>query len=287
MIWILFSILTALFTSLHSIFGKLGVHKTDEYISAWSVRLFALPLLLPFLFIIEIPTLSTKFWQTLIIVSIINLITWIIFMKALKASDISLLLPLSTFTPMFIFITSPLLISESPPILGILGIITIVIGAYILNIKQKQKRISDPFKTMFKEKGPRLMLLAAFLWSITATMDKVGVTESSPIFWAISVNLLISILMTPIILIKSKSYLSQIKEHSKFLFPIGFFHGISIIFQMAAISLTFVAYVIAIKRTSVIISALFGYFIFKEENIKERMIGSIIMVIGVLLITLA
>jgi uncharacterized membrane protein len=47
-----------------------------------------------------------------------------------------------------------------------------------------------------------------------------------------------------------------------------------------------VAYVISIKRTSVIISILFGYLIFKEKGIKERLLGAVIMVIGVLFITL-
>jgi len=56
---------------------------------------------------------------------------------------------------------------------------------------------------------------------------------------------------------------------------------------MKAISLTLVAYVIAIKRTSVIISVIFGHSIFKEKGIKERLLGAIIMVIGVLFITLS
>jgi len=69
--------------------------------------------------------------------------------------------------------------------------------------------------------------------------------------------------------------------------PIGLFSALSLIFQMAAINLTLVAYVISIKRTSAIMSVLFGYLIFKERGIKERLIGVTIMIIGVLLIVLS
>ncbi|MGZ7066894.1 MAG: hypothetical protein ACXVHT_01170 [Methanobacterium sp.] len=46
-------------------------------------------------------------------------------------------------------------------------------------------------------------------------------------------------------------------------------------------------YVIAIKRTSTIMSVLFGSLIFKEKGIKGRLLGAGIMVLGVILITLS
>ena len=58
------------------------------------------------------------------------------------------------------------------------------------------------------------------------------------------------------------------------------------ILQMLAVSLTLVAHVIAIKRTSTIMSVLWGFLIFKEAGIKERLPGAGIMVVGVLLISL-
>lgn len=57
------------------------------------------------------------------------------------------------------------------------------------------------------------------------------------------------------------------------LFPIGLFNALTSIFQMTAISLTLVVYVISIKRTSAIMSALFGHLIFKEKDIGERLMG--------------
>ena len=56
---------------------------------------------------------------------------------------------------------------------------------------------------------------------------------------------------------------------------------------MTAISLTLVANVSTIKRTSSIFAILWGKFFFHEENIKERLAGAVIMIIGVALILLS
>ena len=47
-----------------------------------------------------------------------------------------------------------------------------------------------------------------------------------------------------------------------------------------------VAYMISVKRTSLIFSVLYGWLVFKEEHIRERLLGCMVMVIGVALITL-
>jgi uncharacterized membrane protein len=66
----------------------------------------------------------------------------------------------------------------------------------------------------------------------------------------------------------------------------GFVNALKYIFQMAAIQLTLVAYVISIKRTSAILSVVMGFIIFKEKGFRERLTGAVIMILGVLLITL-
>jgi uncharacterized membrane protein len=41
---------------------------------------------------------------------------------------------------------------------------------------------------------------------------------------------------------------------------------------------------IAVKRTSLVFSVIYGWLIFKEEKIKERLIGSGLMLAGVVVI---
>ncbi len=287
MVWFIFAFLTAFFESLKDVFSKKGLKNIDEYIVSWSLRFFALPFLIPLLFFIEIPSLGSQFWIALLVGGSLNVITTILYMKAIKYSDLSITVPMVTFTPLFLLMTSPLIIGEFPNFLGLIGVLLIVLGSYTLNIKQRHEGYFAPFKALLKEKGPKLMLLVAFIWSITSNFDKIGVQNSSPIFWVIAVNIFITLVMLPIMLYKSQRSVQQISTSYKALLPIGLFSALTLIFQMTAINLTLVAYVISIKRTSAIMSVLFGYFIFKEKGIKERLIGAIIMIIGVLLITLS
>jgi len=286
MLWFIFAFLTALFESLKDVSSKATLKNVDEYVVSWSLRFFALPFLLPFLLFIKIPRIGDMFWVALILGGGLNVVTTILYMKAIKHSDLSITVPMVAFTPLFLLITSPLILGEFPSIPGMLGIVLIVAGSYILNIKETHKGYMEPFKALIKEKGPKLMLGVAFIWSITSNIDKVGVQNSSPIFWAIAVNLFIAMILLPIMMYYSDNYKKQTEIHIKALIPIGLFSALTLIFQMTAINLTLVAYVIAIKRTSVIMTVFLGWLIFKEKGIKERAAGTLIMLLGVFIILL-
>ena len=83
---------------------------------------------------------------------------------------------------------------------------------------------------------------------------------------------------------KSRNNLGQIIKNYKFFGLLGFFHSLMIITHMIAMSLTQVTYMIAVKRTSLLFSIGYGYIFFKEEKIRERLLGSLLMIIGVILI---
>lgn len=287
MSWFIFAVLTAFFESLKDVFSKKSLGEVDEYVASWSLRAFALPFLLPILFFREIPQLGDQFWLALAVSGTLNIAATIFYMKALKFSDLSLAVPMVTFTPLFLLVTSPLIVHEFPPALGLLGVLLIVAGSYFLNIAERRKGNFAPLKALIKEKGPKLMLAVAFIWSITANFDKVGVQNSSPIFWVVAVNLFLTITMFPIMVLRSTRSLQTVAKNLQALVPIGLVSALGLTFQMTAINLTLVAYVISIKRTSSISSVLFGHFLFKEKNVRQRLTGVTIMVLGVILIALS
>jgi uncharacterized membrane protein len=283
--WLLYAFLTAICEAAKDIFSKIGLKTNNVYIVAWAYRLYSLPFLLPLLFFIDIPQLSLKYWMALFVGGSLNVLTSILYMKAIKHADLSVSVPLVTFTPLFLLLTSPLIVGEFPSLVGALGIVAIVLGSYLLNYNQNRRGIWAPFKALVSEKGPRYMLLVAFIWSITSNIDKIGIKSSSPIFWAITVSIFISIAMIPVILVWARGEFNQIITSIKRLAPIGLFSALTLIFQMLAINLALVAYVIAIKRTSAILVVLVGLWFFKERDFKYRLIGSSVMVFGVILIS--
>lgn len=284
MIWLLFAFLSALSRTMRDLFSKKGVNTIDEYLLSWFLRFFSAAMILPLLIYSGIPELGTNFLPALVVVAILNAITTVLYIKALKHSDLSLASPIVTFTPIFMLITSPLILGEFPSSLGLAGILLIVFGAYFLNIKQRHIGYLAPLKSLVKERGPRYMLLVAILWSINSNVDKIGINNSSVPMWAFSVSFVVSLILTPFIL--KRGIVSNIKSNSRLLVPLGIVSGLGVIFHVTAISMGLVIYVVSVKRTSVIMNILVGKKYFNEKGIRERLVGSIIMVLGVILIAL-
>lgn len=283
----IYALLSALFESLKDVSSKMGLKDMDEYIITWAFGFFALPFLaLPFIFI-SIPSLGSQYWIALLTDGTLNVVATILQLKAIKSSDLSLTIPLLAFTPLFLLIMSPIILGQFPTLLGAIGVFFIVLGSYVLNIQKRNAGYLAPFKAMFEQHGPKLMLIAAFLLSITSSIDKIGVLNSSPLFWAVSVHSFTSITLAPIIIRELNHHLKLTGMDIRLLFAVGLFSALAIVTQYIAISFLLVPYVIAIKRTSTIMSVLFGYLIFKEKGIKDRLLGAGIMVLGVILITLS
>jgi drug/metabolite transporter (DMT)-like permease len=288
--WLIFGILTAFFEAIKDVFSKQNLKKNDEYVVAWSLAFFSAIFLTPFLFFIKIPQLNPQlnpqFWISLSIGGSINAVTAILYIKAIKLSDLSLTVPLVALTPLFMLFTSPLIVGEYPNFFDYIGIFLIVTGSYLLNIKEKSQGYLAPFKALLHEPGPKLMLIVAFLWSITSNFDKIGVQNSSPIFWLFSLFTTMSIVLLPVLLKKTPNPSRKIIKHLPLLVTMGFFNALGVIFQMQALTMTLVVQVIAVKRTSVLMGVLFGHFIFKEKDIQQRLLGAAIMIVGVFFITL-
>lgn len=287
MIGLLLAFLTAISESIKDTISKKSLENINEYVVSWSLRFFAFLFILPVFLFIEIPQLNREFYFAILSGGLIVAVTTVLYMKAIKHSDLSISVPMLSFTPLFLLITSPIITKEFPNKFGIIGVFLIVAGSYLLNIKDKSNGYLSPFKSLLKEKGAKLMLIVAFLWSISSNIDKIGVQNSSSLFWALSINLFSSIILLPVLFLKCPDCKEKIKINFKILALIGFFIASGLVFQMNAIKFTLVAYVISIKRTSIIMSALLGYLVFKEKNLKNRLLGISIMILGVLFITLS
>lgn len=287
MIWLIYSLLAAFFDSTTSAFSKRGAQKINLLSAAWAQRFFALFILIPLaIFYRSFQPVNSTFWMALLATSSLNVISSLLFIKAIKDSPLSLTLPITTFTPVFLLITSPIMIGEFPKPLGIIGILSVVVGSYILNLSKRVHGPFEPILSIFKTQGTRLMLMVAIIWSISSNFDKIVVQNSNPFLAALSSASAILLFLTFILWIKRVS-IWYILQNSKILAPIGLAGGLSNAFQNTAISMTLVANVISVKRTSTLFGVLWGKTFFKEQDIKERFLGAIIMVLGVILITLS
>lgn len=285
-IGIIFALGVALIKGIQSVYQRKNALDTDEFVTAWSSRAFGIPVLLFAIAYQGIPDLSAKFFLMAVPQSAVIALTSILIAKAFKESDASIVTPMFALSPILVVGTSFIILSETPSLLGLIGIVLITAGAYLLKIEES-KNILDPLKKLWEERGVQLILVVILIYSVTANIDKIGVKESSAVMWPLTVYFLSTLFMTPVMMKKSHGWRQKIEEQWKPLALLGLLGGASIILQMAAFELTLVSYVVAIKRLSIPVAVILSFLMLKEkDSFKERMEGSILMVIGAILISI-
>jgi uncharacterized membrane protein len=284
MSWLFLALLSAFSLSTADALSKKVLRSADDFVIVWVREGYALPFLLAALVFIPVPSLDGTFWLTVVVLLPLEIIALILYVKAIRLSPLSLTIPFMALSPVFIIFIAFFFLGEWPDRSGMAGIVLIAVGAYLLNASASRYGPLGPLRAIFKEPGSVLMIMVAFIYSITSTLGKVAVQHSNPVFFGFFYPLVLTIPLTVMVVLRGR--LADVVARPSVFVPIGLCTAVMIMTHFIAISLTDVAYMISIKRTSLMFSVLYGKFLFKEENIKERFLGSAVMVAGVASIVL-
>lgn len=284
--WVILSLISAFLLATSDALAKKAVENENEYLVAWFRMLFTLPVLVITLLLVPWPELDADFYRAFFIALPFELITIIFYIKALKHSPLSLTMPFLALTPVFLIAVSYILLGEKVSIVGGCGIFLIAAGSYLLNVDGLRKGLLEPFRAIWRERGPLFMIGVAMFYSITSSMGKMAIEHSSPLFFAASYFIVLNILFVPIALFMGRGDLKTFMQKKTYqrLFAPGICYALMVITHMSAMKLTKVAYMISIKRTSLLMAVLYGYFLFREENIRSRFIGALLMFAGFVLV---
>ena len=284
MSWVIYALITAFSIATADAISKKALVRSNEYVIAWVRQGYSLPFLVVAFFIIDIPPLDNTFWLTLLIVIPLDVTAIILYIKAISISPLSLTIPFIALSPVFVIITAFVILGELPDISGLIGILLIVTGAYLLNVRATRHGVLGPIMAIKREKGSVLMIIVAMIFSFTSTLGKVAVMHSSPLFFGAFYPFILTFIFT--IITGFKGQLSGIISRPLIFLGIGFCMAVMMLSHYLAISLTDVAYMISVKRCSLLFSVIYGWVLFREISISERLIGSVLMIAGVVAITL-
>lgn len=289
LIGLVLGISVALLKSGSDLCGKYSMNNDiNEYVSGWALRFFALPFLL-FLTLLGggIPDIDPEFWPVIAGSGAISVTATVLYMKAFKLSDASLMSPLKSLSPMLLLITSPIMVGEFPSPLGLVGVMTILVGVYTLNITERSAGWMEPFKALITEPGAKFMAAVLILYSISANLDKIGTEASNPLFYTLMLHVLAVAGLTPLMVIKTDDWATEVRENAKYIAPIGMFNGLASVVYMFALTYTLVIYVSALKRMTALTTVIGATLLLSEGGLRERLPGACIIICGVILITLS
>jgi drug/metabolite transporter (DMT)-like permease len=287
--WVILSLVSAFTLATSDALSKKALERSDEYLVAWFRLLFSLPLLIVILVILPVPQLDMIFYAAFCLSLPLEIIAMVLYIKALKSSPLSLTLPFLSLTPVFLILVSYVVLGEKVSLQGGVGILLIAAGSYILNLHEVRKGFLQPLLAVGREKGSLFMIGVAIIYSITSSLGKLAIEHSSALFFGSLYFVTVTIVFAPLALWFGKGDIRCFIGKGRFLLLIapGLLYTAMIVSHMIAISLTKVAYMISLKRMSLIIGIVYGYLLFREKHIRERLSGALLMFIGFVLIVTA
>lgn len=289
MFWLFLALVSAIFVALKNVITRRLVSLTDKDVILYAGYLFPALFAILLIFFTGIPEIKPGFYYSITIASIIDIIAVVFFIKAIASAELAKTFPLVAFTPIFLIVTAFLILGEIPSIIGFFGILAISFGAYLLRSESVKVGILEPLKLLVREKGPRYMLIAAFLFSVIGPFYKKAILNSSPFFALAISQFLCALLLILFFLPKKRIYAihQKIVTNFKLLFlasMAAFFAALALFVALTSSAPT--VYVISIKRTSILFTIILGFIFFKEKNFVRNLVAGIIMILGIFLISL-
>ena len=283
MIWIIPALIGALTHTSSDIIAKSLLKDDNIWWVASVPYLIAGSLLLSISILIGVPRIDSGFLPAFIMTVGLNVLGTFLYYKSIHISDLSVTAPMLAFTPVFLILSGTLILHETPTVIGMVGIISVVMGSFLVT----GFRLSKPASIrLFPVSGPTIMVFVAILYSVSTTFDKIIVQNSDP-FFATGATLVV-LGMIFLVVHKRIEPRYQMTRTSALLVI-----GISISIAIAAVSIciayttTLVAYAIPIKRLSVLFSVIAGGLVFHEPAFGWRLAGAGFMAFGAILISIA
>lgn len=300
MIWPVLAGGTALFYALHGGWSTRISRRIGAVLAGWTLFSFALPILGAYLLLRGIPEVQPAFWPAWGVATLGNLAAWYLFFSALRTGDLSLVYPLLALTPIFVPAVEWVLLREAPRAGGFFGIGLVVTGVYLLNFRSRTTGFLAPFAALARDRSALKALAVSVIWSVTGTLDRFAVLESSSAFYGFMLSAGLSILFLPFALMAAPDDRNGFSSRSRVarlrsglagagrgaLVLHGLLFACMLMLQMEALTLALASYVLSIKRAGAVVAVLVGYFAFREGELGPRIIGTLVTLAGAFVLVL-
>ncbi len=280
--WVYVSLLSAICDALRDFSAKRVLTESNSVLFAWLIFAIPLPIIYAVDIVCGVPKPAPGFYSAIFTALPLEIVAQILYMRALRLSPLSIVAPLLSLTPVCMLVIPNLLIGEKIGVAGGAGVLLIAAGAWVLNAGSVKRGIMEPFRALLRDPGALCMCAVALLFSFTATFSKKAISLSSPAHYMAVYWTFLVMGMSPMVYRACRGRWRESLAGgtvAKSLLPALIF--VTAVFAAAyAMSITKVTYVNTVKRLSALFSILLAGAFLKEESIRERFVGALLMVSG-------
>ncbi len=293
MIYILFAFLSALFTSLTTVFAKIGIKNVNSNFATWFrtgiVILFSLLLCFLSGSIYQFNNLTVNNYVFLVLSGLATGCSWLCYYKALKLGDINKVAPIDKSSFILTSILFMIFFFDSTTkngnvvtiIMLFVSIILMFIGT-LLMIEKKDSNDSTSKKWLI------YAILSAVFASLVSLFIKIGLKDTPTDLGTLIRTIIVFIFSSCIVLVKKDYKGAKSIDLKSWIFLIlsSFATGGAWLFEYEALKQVDVNPVVvsSITKLAILLTMLFSYTILKEKFSKKSLFGLFLMVLGIVVI---
>jgi drug/metabolite transporter (DMT)-like permease len=280
----IFAILLLLASAaLHALWNLLLKRSPDKQVAmAWQVIISAAVAFVA-LFFTGLPPRSMGLFA--LVSAALEAVYFILLSFAYRDHDFSLVYPVARgAAPALVVLWSLLFLGEIPSTAGFIGIAIIICGLVITGSAGLFQ--SRPGRLHFK--GIAISLSIALVISMYTLVDGFAVKHGPVLPYGLSMFILMPFLTTPVVLRRAgwKPFIDAMKKQPYSLTLVGFLGVIAYMIALFAYSIAPLNYSEAIREVSVVMGAFAGWQFLGEKLGKVRILGAVVIFIGIVLIAL-
>lgn len=205
---------------------------------------------------------------------VIGLLGNIFLMESLKTVPLSITVPLLSFSSVWVVLVEVLLLGVYPTLEHKIGIAFVLLGSILL-IHNKEGSLKS-------SKSIVLPILSSMCWGCQTFIDPIGVQGIGIWSWAFLICLAGALVALPICL----KELIHVRMFWKGLSLLGFWSGVGVMFQLAALLTIQPGIVETVKRGALLpLSLVFGRIFFKEELTLKKTASILLLIAGTIFAT--
>lgn len=294
--WVYIALLSAAFLGIYDVSKKSALKNNAVMPVLWFNTLFCSVLMTPFLIISHttgwldntlfyLPDGTLQMHQHVFVKASIVLASWVCGYFGMKHLPITLYGPVNATRPILVLLGGLLIFQEKLNLYQWIGVIIAVISFYMLSVSGKKEGID--FK---RNKWIICTILATLLGAVSAMYDKYLMGRFSNMFvqaWSNYYQLLIMTVLLFVLWYPQRRNSTpfrwkwSILQISLFLTAADYAYFFALTQADSMISI-----VSMIRRSSVIVSFLFGAMVFKEKNLKSKAVDLILVLFGLFFLLL-
>jgi drug/metabolite transporter (DMT)-like permease len=206
--------------------------------------------------------------------------------KALELGQLSILGPINAYKSIVGILIAFILLGEIPNLWGFLGVFLIIMGSYVV-LKRPQEKFS---LNIFRSEAILFRFLALALTGTQAVFDKQVILHSNLTLAFVSWCFFGALFSIPVLYLFKVDFKNEWRKIDKHAVVKYTLLSISIAIMVISTNYTFsqmqVGPALALFQVSILVAVFFGYRIFKETDLQKKIIGSLVMIAGSLLIIL-